>query len=376
MLNMDILTLALLGAGIVLLILGAEAMVRGASKLAITFGISPLVVGLTVVAFSTGSPELAVGMQSALSGQGDITLGNVVGSNILNVLLVLGASALIIPLSVDMKLIRVDVPIMIGASLLVLLLGLDGRIAPVEGAALFAGLLLYVLLTVVQSRRESRKVQDEYARKFGTPPPRSARAIAVYVGLVAAGLLLLVVGSRWMVEGAVAIARLLGISELIIGLTVVAIGTSLPEVVTSIVAATRGERDIAVGNVIGSNIFKLLAVLGVSALVSPEGVAVAPAALRFDLPVMMAVAIACLPVFIHHFRIERWEGALFLGYYVAYTLYLVLDAYSPEALRTYGAVMALFVIPLTALTLAVVVIRQVKLSRRMRRGDDHRSIMS
>lgn len=351
---MDLQTLITLIVGIVLLILGAEAMVRGASRLAIGLGISPLLVGLTVVAFSTGSPELAVGIRSALAGQADIALGNVVGSNILNVLLVLGASAVIIPLSVNPKIVRVDVPIMVGASLLVLLFSLDGSILPLEGAVLFLGMILYTLFAIVQSRRESSTGRAEYEEEFGTAPSRRARDIAISIALVIAGLVLLVLGAQWMVDGATAIARALGVSELIIGLTVVAIGTSLPEIVTSIIAAARGQRDIAVGNVVGSNIFNLFAVLGLTACVAPGGVNVAASALRFDMPVMLAVAVACFPVFINHARIERWEGALFLGYYVAYTFYLILDAAHPEALRLYSGVMITFTLSLCMLTLFVI----------------------
>jgi cation:H+ antiporter len=358
------LTFVLLIAGIVLLILGAEAMVRGATRLAIGLGVSPLLVGLTVVAFSTGSPELAVGIQSALAGSADIALGNVVGSNILNVLLVLGASALIIPLSVHPKIVRVDVPIMVGASLLVLLFSLDGNIAPLEGALMFAGMLLYTGFAVLQSRRESRAAQKEYEAEFSAPRSNRLRDLAGSIALVVIGLVLLVIGSGWMVDGATAIARALGVSELIIGLTVVAIGTSLPEIVTSIVAAMRGQRDIAVGNVVGSNIFNLLAVLGLTALIAPAGVNVAASALRFDMPVMFAVAVACFPVFINHARIERWEGALFLGYYVAYTLYLVLDAIHPESLRLYSGVMIAFTLSLFAVTLFVIVRNRLRRRRR------------
>lgn len=361
---MDLLTFILLVAGIVLLILGAEAMVRGATRLAIGLGVSPLLVGLTVVAFSTGSPELAVGIQSALAGQADIALGNVVGSNILNVLVVLGASAVIIPLSVHPKIVRVDVPIMVGASLLVLLFSLDGNIAPLEGAALFAGMLLYTGFAIVQSRHESHLVQEEYEAEFGTPRSQRARDIAGSVALVLVGLVMLVMGARWMVDGATAIARALGVSELIIGLTVVSIGTSLPEIVTSIIAAARGQRDIAVGNVVGSNIFNLFAVLGLTSLVAPGGVNVAASALRFDLPVMLAVAVACLPVFFYRARIERWEGALFLGYYVAYTFYLILDAAHPEALRLYSGVMIAFTLSLSVVTLFAIV--RNRLRRRSR----------
>lgn len=335
---MNPLTILLLIAGIVLLIVGAESMVRGASRLAIALGISPLIVGLTVVAFSTGSPELAVGIQSGLVNEADIALGNVVGSNIINVLVVLGVSAVIIPLTVHIQLVRLDVPIMIGASVLTLLFCLDGQISPLEGALLGVGMLLYVALTVLMGRKQSMQAAADYVREFSSPKKLSPKALLLDLGYVALGLVLLIIGARWLVDGAVEIARLLGISELIIGLTVVALGTSLPEVVTSIVAAARGERDIAVGNVVGSNIFNILAVLGLSAVVAPDGIRVSPIALAFDLPFMVLVAVVCLPIFFRRFRVERAEGAFFVLLYLAYTAYLLLSATQFPELRTFTSV--------------------------------------
>jgi cation:H+ antiporter len=343
-------TVVLFLAGLGLLVLGAEWLVKGASRLAAAAGVSPLVIGLTVVAFGTSAPETAVSVKSALAGQADIAVGNVVGSNIFNVLFILGASAAITPLVVASQLIRLDVPVMIGVSLLMLLLAGDGSIGRLDAAVLFAGAVAYTAFQVWQSRRETAAVKDEYAHEYG--PRRSAAA--VNVGLVVAGLALLVLGSRWLVSGAVAFAQALGVSELVIGLTIVAAGTSLPEVATSILAALRGERDIAVGNVVGSNIFNILAVLGLSGLVAPAGLRAADALLRFDLPVMIAVAVACLPIFASGARIARWEGALFLLYYVAYAAYVVLAAQQHDALPAFSAVMEAFVLPLTALTLAVV----------------------
>lgn len=357
-------TILLLIAGLALLIIGAEILVRGASRLAAAFGISPLVIGLTVVAFGTSSPELAVSVQSALAGQADIALGNVVGSNIFNILFILGISALIIPLVVAQQLVRLDVPIMIGVSVLVYLFGLNGQISRLEGLLLFAGIVAYTGFLIRQSRKETKEVQEEYAQEFGDGKPRGAGQYLLNLVLVVAGLALLVLGARWLVDSAVSLAQALGLSELIIGLTIVAAGTSMPEVATSIVAAIRGERDIAVGNVVGSNIFNLLAVLGLTSLVAPDGVPVPAAALAFDLPVMTAVAVACLPVFFTGFRIARWEGALFLGYYAAYVLYLILDATQHDALPLFSNVMLLFVVPLTVLTLVVLVVRQ----RRARRA--------
>lgn len=354
---MDIVTLVLFVLGIVLLVGGAEWLVRGASRLAAISGISPLVIGLTVVAFGTSAPELAVSVQSALGGQPDIALGNVVGSNIFNVLFILGVSALIAPLVVSQQLIRLDVPLMIGVSVLMYLLALDGSISRLDGLLLFAGILMYTGFSIVKSRRESAQVQEEYAREFGKPVAPTTREILKNLALIIVGLALLVLGARWLVEGAVAIARLFGVSELIIGLTIVAGGTSLPEVAASIVASLRGERDIAVGNVVGSNLFNILAVLGLASLISPIGIQVSQAALSFDIPVMIAVAVACLPIFFTGFRIDRWEGILFLGYYLAYTVYLILYTMEHQAMAAFSVTMLWFVIPLTVITLLVLVAR-------------------
>jgi cation:H+ antiporter len=354
--------------GLVALIAGAELLVRGASKLALSFGISPLVVGLTVVAFGTSSPELAVSMQSAWSGQVDIALGNVVGSNIFNVLFILGASALIVPLVVHQQLIRQEVPLMIGISLLLWALAADRGIGRWEGALLTMLMVAYTLLLVRQSRRETAaaqaQVDAEYTEAFDGLPKRGWDAHWGVQGLlILSGLALLVLGAHWLVEAAVAFARALGVSELVIGLTIVAAGTSLPEVATSIMAALRGERDIAVGNVVGSNIFNILAVLGISASIAPAALPVAPVMLAFDIPVLLAVSIACLPIFFTGNQIARWEGALFLALYAAYTLYLILDATGHDALTGYSAAMGGFVLPLIGATLLVLAARHWRLVR-------------
>jgi cation:H+ antiporter len=338
--------------GLVMLIGGAEFLVRGASRLALTFGISPLVIGLTIVALGTSSPEMSISVQSALAGKSDIVIGNVVGSNIFNILLILGISAMIAPLAVAGKLVRFDVPIMIGASVLVFLMALDGTIGRFDGTLLMIGLLAYVGWTIWESKQETAAVQAEFEAEFGSAAARQESWIMNAV-FVAGGLAALILGSGWFVEGAVEMARWLGISELIIGLTVVAAGTSLPEVATSVVAVLRGERDIAVGNAVGSNLFNILAVLGLGGLVAPAGLNISPAALAFDIPVMIAVAVACLPIFFTGHLIARWEGALFFFYYVAYTSYLIFAATEHALLPLYGNVMMLFVIPLTVLTLLV-----------------------
>jgi cation:H+ antiporter len=338
--------------GLVLLVAGAEVLVKGASRLAAGWGISPLVIGLTVVAYGTSAPELAVSVKSAWAGQADLALGNVVGSNIFNVLFILGVSALVSPLVVSSQLVRVDVPLMIAASVLTLGLAADGGLGRVDAAILFAGAIGYTYFQIRQSRREPPAIQEEYAQEYG----KSARKGSTLVNLllVGGGLGLLVLGSRWLVEAAIVFARAMGVSELVIGLTIVAAGTSLPEVATSVLATARGERDIAVGNVVGSNIFNLLSVLGLSGLVSPAGLPVPPSFLTFDGLVMLAVAVACLPIFFSGWQIARWEGALFLFYYIAYTAYLLLAAQQHDALPAFSWVMELFVLPLTAVTLIVV----------------------
>ncbi|MCK6461423.1 MAG: calcium/sodium antiporter [Planctomycetes bacterium] len=343
--------------GLLLLIVGAEVLVRGASRLAASFGVTPLVIGLTVVAFGTSAPEMAVSVQAARAGQADLAFGNVAGSNIFNVLLILGLSAAVAPLVVARQVIRQEVPVMIGVSLLAAYLALDGTVGRTEGLLLVALLAAYTAFQVVQGRRAGNGA--------GSPAAASAEAGARPGRLLAgagviAGLALLVLGSRLFVGAATDLARLLGLSELVIGLTIVAAGTSLPEVATSVLATIKGERDIAVGNVVGSNIFNLLGVLGLSSAVSRAGVPVAPGALAFDVPVMVAAAVACLPIFFTGHRIARWEGLLFLAYYGAYVGYLVLAATRHDALHDFTWIMVAYVLPLTVVTIGVTVLRALR----------------
>ncbi|MBE0670205.1 MAG: calcium/sodium antiporter [Anaerolineales bacterium] len=350
---MTIMTWVFFVGGLVILILGAEWLVRGASRLAAKVGISPLVIGLTVVAFGTSSPEMAVSVQSSLAGQSDIAVGNVVGSNIFNVLFILGLSAIIAPLIVQQQLIRLDVPIMIGLSFLMYFMSLDGVIGRFEGILLFGGIIAYTVFLIMQSRKENKIVEDEYAQEYAAKNESGWKPWVINLGLVVIGLALLVQGSNWLVESAITIARSLGLSELIIGLTIIAAGTSMPEVATSVMAAIKGERDIAVGNVVGSNIFNILSVLGLTALVAPNGIPVSAAAEAFDIPVMVAVAVMTLPIFFTNNLIERWEGWLFLFYYVAYTAYLILDATQHDALPLLNNVLIFGIIPITVLTLGI-----------------------
>ena len=341
--------------GLVVLVVGADVMVRGASRLAVSFGVSPLVVGLTVVAFGTSAPEMAVSVGSALAGTPDLAIGNVVGSNIANVLLILGISALITPLLVDEQIIRQEIPIMIGASALLVVMALDGNIGLLESIVLFALVIAYTVFLVIQSRRASKAVQDEF--ETGIPTSTWDSHWAVQIGLIAAGLVMLVVGADWLVDAAVAFARAFGVSDLVIGLTVVAVGTSMPEIATSIVAAMRGQRDIAVGNVVGSNVFNILAVLGAAGIASGAGLPVSEAARNFDLWVMLAVAFACLPIMITGREIARWEGVVFLAYYAAYTAWLVLQAQQHASVPAFSGIMLGYVMPITVITIVVSIVR-------------------
>jgi cation:H+ antiporter len=351
--------------GIVTLVVGGELLVRGAASLARAARVSSLVIGLTVVAFGTSAPEMAVSVQAALKGSAEVAVGNVVGSNIFNILFVLGLSALVAQLVVSMALVRRDVPLMILASLVFWLVCLDGSVNRVEG---LVGVILLVAWTtwlVLASRKESA---DQLAK--GADPDKLAdlpasQPVWLAVVLVLAGLGVLIFGADRLVEGSIAIARTLKVSELIIGLTIVAAGTSLPELVTSVMASYKGERDISVGNLIGSNVFNILGVMGMSGLVSPRPVAVSSDCLHFDMLVMIAVAFACLPIFLSGI-ILWWEGALFVAYYILYVWYLVLYQTGSEYLKTFEWVMAVFVAPLVVLTVGVSLWQglQARLARR------------
>jgi cation:H+ antiporter len=349
------LTLGMFVLGLLALIAGAEFLVRGASKLALSFGLSPLVVGLTIVAFGTSAPEVAVSLGAVLEGQTDIAIGNVVGSNIFNVLFILGLSALITPLVVNIQLIRQEVPILVGISLLLVVLSLDGTVSAIDGAMLFALLLAYTVFLVIQSRKETQAANDEYAAEVQPAAPGSWDSkLPVQLLLMVGGLALLVIGAQWLVDSAVVFAKALGVSDVVIGLTIVAAGTSMPEVATSVMAAIKGERDIAVGNVVGSSTFNILGCVGLSGIAAGgTGLVVPEAVLNFDIWVMLAVSLACIPVFVTGREIARWEGGVFLLYYVAYVAYLILAAQQHAALGTFSAVMMGFVVPLTLITLVV-----------------------
>jgi len=349
-------TIALLLIGLAALVLGAEALIRGAARLAARTGMSSVVIGLTVVAFGTSAPELAVSVGDALRGgdeAGSIAIGNVVGSNIANILLVLGTAAAIGgSLFVAQRIVRLDVPIMIGASVLLLVFVLNEHLGRIEGLVLLAALVVYVSWTVVAATRGSApEIVTEYDDALD-PDALAKASVFSDLGFLVLGLALLVVGSQFLVSSASDIAAELGVSDLVIGLTVVAIGTSLPEVATSVLAAIRGQRDLAVGNAIGSNLFNLLAVLGVTASISPDAIPVAASAVQVDIPVMVAVAVACLPIFANGYVLNRWEGIAFLVGYAAYLVWLVLDATEHGSRDSYGDVVLYFVTPVVAVTIA------------------------
>jgi cation:H+ antiporter len=348
--------------GLVLLVAGGEALVRGASTLAKRAGISPLVIGLVVVSAATSAPELAVTVGAVLRGEPDLALGNVVGSNIANVLLVLGLSAMVVPLLIKRQLVRFDIPVMIGLTMLLVVVSLDGLIGALDGVLLLGGLIFHAVLSVVLGRREVRAEAAVPATE-SAQPERKPMPLPRAILFLLLGIALLVTGAQLLVTGAVSIATGLGISSLIVGLTVVAIGTSLPELATSIIAVRQGESDMAVGNIVGSNIFNIGLVLGLPAIVFGEGIPVPAPAIALDLPLMLATALALLPIAFTGFIIARWEGALFFALYLAYTAFLVLAATDHAALDGFTDVMARFVFPLLALTLVVLIINEVRVIR-------------
>jgi len=346
----DALDIGRIALGLVVLVGGGELLVRGASGLAVRWGLSPLVVGLTVVAIGTSAPEFAVTVGAVLRDESDLAVGNVVGSNIANVLLVLGLAAIVLPLAVKKQLVRFDVPVMIGLSLVFFGLALDGVVSTIDGLLLLALWLTHTASTIVLSRRDTTPLASDSA-----PAPRAPTCVLLLV----AGIALLVVGANQLVTGAVNIATSLGVDGLVIGLTVVAIGTSLPELVTSLVAALRGERDIAIGNVVGSCIANIGLVLAVPAFFANGGIRVAPAAISLDIPLMVAAALAVLPIVFTGFTVQRWEGSVFVALYVAYTAYLVLNATEHQALTGFTQTMGFLVLPLIALTVVVTVVHDV-----------------
>lgn len=303
-------------AGLAGLYFGAEWLVRGASRFARSFNIKPVVIGLTIVAFGTSTPELVTSVIAGIRHLSDIAMGNIIGSNIANIGLILGLSALVRPLSVDMKLLSREMPIMVGISALLYVMGWDGILSRPEGGILFGGILGYTYYVYRVALKETKAVEQEFEEFVGA----ARDSIKKDVLLIIIGLGALVGGAYFLVQSAIYIARVVGISELVIGLTVIAVGTSLPELATSMVAAIRKESDISVGNVMGSNIFNILAVLGVAAVIQP--LQVNAASLSVDIPVMLFFSIFLIPIITWKFVLTRGQGMLLLVGYGIYVFWL------------------------------------------------------
>ena len=334
--------------GLALLVAGAELLVRCAVRMAANLKVRPLLIGLTLVAVGSSAPQLTVSLQAALNDTADIAVGSVIGSNIFNILVTLGLSALIIPLRVSRQLVRLDIPLMILASGLVFALALNKQLDRLDGVVLLGGLLVYLALLLRQSRHSGH-----HHPRHDLPRTSWLHNLV----LMLAALLLLGLAGHLLLGAAVTLATELGLSERIIGLTIIAVSTSLPQLATSLIAAFRGQREIAVGNVIGSNVFNLLGVLGLTALVAPAPLSVSPNALAFDQPVMLGVAALCLPVFYTGYRVTRGEGLLFLGLYLAYGLHVVSFTTGMPLAGKLEHLMLFFVLPALLLFLLLSTLR-------------------
>lgn len=313
--------------GVAIVLFGAELLLSSATRIASMLGISPIVIGLTVVSIGTSAPELAVGITAAAEGKDSLAVGNIAGTNLLNILFILGLSAAIRPLPVHLQSIRLDVPVMIGSAVALILMSLDGVLSRLEGVMFLLAAILYTVELVRGSRRESAAARGEFAQEFGTAPVPADRRRFQFAGqstLLVAGMALTVLGATLLVAGAVDIARAYGVSDAFIGLTIVAIGTSAPELVTTIVATYRGDRDVAIGNLIGSSIYNILVILGLTMVVAPGGVEVGGDVLWVDLPLGVIVAALCLPVFRSGQMVSRTEGVLAVAAYLAYLGMLVM----------------------------------------------------
>lgn len=312
--------------GVVIVVLGAEILLRSAARIAAMLGISPIIIGLTIVSVGTSAPELAVGLTAVHEDKGPLAVGNIAGTNILNILFILGLSAAIRAYPIRLQSIRLDVPVMIGSALALIIMSLDGLLTPTEGALLLLAALFYTIVLIRESRRESRSMQKEFREEFGTTPvPARERSFqyGVHSTLLLTGMALTVLGADFLVAGASSVASIYGVSDAFIGLTIVAIGTSAPELATTLVATYRDDRDVAVGNLIGSSIYNILVILGLTMLLSPGGVDVGRDILMIDLPLALMVALVCLPVFRSGSMVSRTEGVFFVVAYLAYMTMLL-----------------------------------------------------
>ena len=304
-------------AGVGLLYVGAESLIRGSVAIAFRLGISALVIGLTVVAYGTSSPELFVSLQASIDGNSTISLGNVIGSNIANIGLILGIAAMIYPITISVEVIKREIPIMISVTIIVVLMLLDQGISRIEGMLLLGMLILYTVYNYMLARKEKTTIgEEEYQKEFKTPE----KPLWINISFVVVGFVVLIIGSNLFVAGAVSLAKMFQISDLIIGLTIIAVGTSLPEFATSVLAAIKKESDIAVGNVVGSNIFNVLGILGIVAIIHP----IENAEIKvIDLGIVLLFAVVMIPVMKTGMKISRLEGLILLMIYVVYVTSMI-----------------------------------------------------
>lgn len=313
--------------GLAALVLGAELVVRYGARLARSWGVPPILIGLTIVSIGTSAPELAVGIDAIRTDAGALAVGNIVGTNAVNLLLILGLSAAIRPLMLHVQTIRVDLPAMALAAGLLMLLSLDAELSILDGVVLLLAAVVYTAVVVTYSKRQSALLEAEYAAEYPPELPRHRVTAAIgRLALVIAGIAIVVVGADWLVRGSVELARELGVADSLIGLTVIAIGTSAPELATTMVSTFRGDRDIAVGNLLGSSTYNLTAILGGSLLFATEPVGLDADLLWFGLPVVVAVSLVCVPVFTTGRQVSRLEGSLFVVAYLAYLGFLIATA--------------------------------------------------
>lgn len=312
--------------GLVVIVLGAELLLRGATRIAAMLGVKPILIGLTVVSVGTSMPELAVGITAALEGKGTLAVGNIAGTNVFNILFILGLSAVIRPLPLQLQSIRLDVPVMIASAIALFVMALDGVLSRLEGILLVIAALAYTVALIRLSRRETAEMKQEFAEEFSAQALGAGRGLARGAWnalLLVVGMGLTVLGADLLVAGAANLARTFGVSDAVIGLTIVAIGTSAPELATTVMATIKDDRDVAIGNLIGSSISNILVILGLTCVAAPNGVDVSRDVLRIDLPLGAAVAIACWPVFRSDRQVSRREGAVFVTTYVVYLTTLV-----------------------------------------------------
>lgn len=316
--------------GLALLVVGAEQVVRGASRTATMLGISPMVIGLTIVAIGTSTPELAVGIVAGSRGEGVLAVGNIAGTNVVNLLFILGLSALLRPLPLQLQVFKLELPTIVFAAALMTLLAWDGTLSRLDGLVMFLPGLMYTVALILVTRKASRRAKKEFQQEYGphtaSPTRPKWRGQVRYAVLLVVGVTLTVLGAECLVRGAVAIAQALGVSATLIGLTIVAIGTSAPELVTTIVSTLRDDRDVAIGNLLGSSIYNILVILSIACMVTPGGLPVEPQLLWFDIPLMAGVALGAVPVFVTGKRVSRLEGGAGVALYFAYLLWLVFRA--------------------------------------------------